>query len=239
MSGYTPVFDSVFQGTLCGRWPDTGVWLCLLALADRDGRIDSTIPYISAVTGIPAQTLTECIDRFMAPDPASRTQADDGRRLVLIDAARQWGWVVVNHGKYREKARKQMQQIVATNSGRDAERKRVERERKASGDVQSRPAMSSADRLSDSDSDSDSNKRGERRATRLPPDFSLTPERRLSAEKENLSPERTLEKFRDYWRSAPGAKGRKLDWDATWRNWCRTERDGQRNNTAASRREIP
>ena len=30
-----------------------------------------------------------------------------------------------------------------------------------------------------------------------------------------------LDKFRDYWRSVPGAKGLKLDWDATWRNWLR------------------
>lgn len=30
-----------------------------------------------------------------------------------------------------------------------------------------------------------------------------------------------LDKFRDYWRAVPGAKGRKLDWDATWRNWIR------------------
>jgi hypothetical protein len=27
--------------------------------------------------------------------------------------------------------------------------------------------------------------------------------------------------FRDYWRSVAGAKGRKSDWDATWRNWIR------------------
>jgi len=31
-----------------------------------------------------------------------------------------------------------------------------------------------------------------------------------------------LAKFRDYWKAAPGQKGVKLDWDATWRNWLRT-----------------
>lgn len=29
------------------------------------------------------------------------------------------------------------------------------------------------------------------------------------------------DKFRDYWIAKPGAGGVKLDWDATWRNWCR------------------
>ena len=37
---------------------------------------------------------------------------------------------------------------------------------------------------------------------------------------------RTLASFCDYWRAAPGAKGRKSDWQATWRNWCR--RDAER-----------
>jgi hypothetical protein len=27
------------------------------------------------------------------------------------------------------------------------------------------------------------------------------------------------EKFTNHWRSQPGAKGRKSDWEATWRNW--------------------
>ena len=30
-----------------------------------------------------------------------------------------------------------------------------------------------------------------------------------------------VERFRDYWTAQPGAKGRKTDWDATWRNWAR------------------
>ncbi len=32
---------------------------------------------------------------------------------------------------------------------------------------------------------------------------------------------REVEKFRDHWIAVPGAKGRKLDWDATWRSWVR------------------
>lgn len=32
------------------------------------------------------------------------------------------------------------------------------------------------------------------------------------------------DRFRDYWVAVPGARGLKLDWTATWRNWIRTER---------------
>lgn len=63
------------------------------------------------------------------------------------------------------------------------------------------------------------------RATRIPDDFSLTQERRIVAEAERLPAERTFQKFCDYWRAIGGQKARKIDWDATWRNWCRTEAD--------------
>ncbi len=37
-----------------------------------------------------------------------------------------------------------------------------------------------------------------------------------------------LDQFRDYWTGAPGQRGRKSDWPATWRNWIRKalERNG-------------
>ncbi|HJS88690.1 MAG TPA: DUF1376 domain-containing protein [Steroidobacteraceae bacterium] len=83
-----------------------------------------------------------------------------------------------------------------------------------------------------SPSPSPSARRGEARAcarpataTRLPDGWELTEERRQIAMQERVDPERTFAKFCDYWRAASGAKARKLDWEATWRNWCRTEAD--------------
>jgi hypothetical protein len=63
------------------------------------------------------------------------------------------------------------------------------------------------------------------RATRLPDDFRLTPERRAIAETEKADPEREFAQFTDHFRAAPGVKGRKTDWDAAWRNWCRRAPD--------------
>ncbi len=158
MSGYTPVFRSVFEGTLCGQYPDTAAWLFLLALADKNGHVDKTPQYISAVTGMPVAELVGCIERFMQPDPASRSDAEEGRRLVPIDPERSWGWKIVNHEKYREKARKAASDAERVASGRDAERKRLERERAASRAVPRSPAESRAVRLSDADADTDSDK---------------------------------------------------------------------------------
>ncbi len=60
------------------------------------------------------------------------------------------------------------------------------------------------------------------RASRLTTD-SLPPEWSdyCRQKRPELVPQETWERFRDYWRSVPGAKGRKLDWAATWRNWVR------------------
>jgi hypothetical protein len=65
-------------------------------------------------------------------------------------------------------------------------------------------------------------------ATRIPDDFELTGPRMDIAVAEGVDPVRTIAKFVDYWKSASGPKARKLDWEATWRNWCRTESDRNR-----------
>ena len=40
---------------------------------------------------------------------------------------------------------------------------------------------------------------------------------------------RISESFRDHWIGAAGAKGRKADWQATWRNWIRREAERHEN----------
>jgi hypothetical protein len=164
MAGYTPVFSSIFDGTLHGKWPQTGVWLALLAMTDRHGCIDRTPQAIASDVGISAEELLVCIGEFCKPDPMSRTQECEGRRLVLIDPARSWGWRVVNHSRYREKARLQARDSSRTESGADASRKRTERE---SPDVpRSPPRSPSPDSDSDSDANKEKNKKPDRRTSR-------------------------------------------------------------------------
>jgi len=58
-------------------------------------------------------------------------------------------------------------------------------------------------------------------ATRLPDSWPLTPEREQYAIAQGVNPERTHQDFCDYWHAKAGPNARKLDWDATWRTWCR------------------
>lgn len=130
MSGYVPVFRTVFSGSLFGQYPDTAAWLFMLTLADKNGVVDVTPEYIAGVTGMPVDVVVQCIERFLQPDPSSRTASNEGRRLELIDPARPWGWRILNFKQYRERARKQAWDAKRTASGEDAKRKRAKRVKK-------------------------------------------------------------------------------------------------------------
>lgn len=73
-------------------------------------------------------------------------------------------------------------------------------------------------------------KEGERDASptgsRLPTDWAASPEQLAwaRAERADIDPAREAASFRDYWHGVAGAKGRKADWEATWRNWIRNSR---------------
>lgn len=65
------------------------------------------------------------------------------------------------------------------------------------------------------------------RGTRLPTDWRPS-EDQISFCRKNradLLPEQVADSFRDYWIAQAGSKGVKLDWDATWRNWVRNQKN--------------
>lgn len=67
--------------------------------------------------------------------------------------------------------------------------------------------------------------------SRLPADWHLPKEWFDWAVKErpDLDINAQGEMFRDYWHAQAGAKGRKADWQATWRNWIRNARAARTN----------
>lgn len=68
-----------------------------------------------------------------------------------------------------------------------------------------------------------------RRGTRLPSDWKPTLEAAKFARGLGLDPMTVADQFRDYWISRAGAGGVKLDWLATWRNWCRVTAERNAN----------
>jgi len=67
-------------------------------------------------------------------------------------------------------------------------------------------------------------KASSKKGSRLPRDWSLPQEWSdwaLAQGMDELSSRREADRFRDYWVSAPGQRGVKMDWQAVWRNWVR------------------
>lgn len=70
-----------------------------------------------------------------------------------------------------------------------------------------------------------------KRATSLPSDWHPTSEDIHFARQEGMNEQeidREADRFRDYWHSCGGQRGRKKDWRATWRNWIRKAVDDRK-----------
>ena len=68
------------------------------------------------------------------------------------------------------------------------------------------------------------------RATRLPDDWAPSPAL-IDWTRANAPDvqDGEVDRFRDYWHSAAGAKARKVNWDAVWRNWARRAQEDADN----------
>lgn len=64
------------------------------------------------------------------------------------------------------------------------------------------------------------------RGTRLPTDWSLHDSWKAWAEgeRQDLNIRTVADSFKDFWIAKPGAGGVKLNWEATWRNWVRSQK---------------
>jgi len=122
-----------------------------------------------------------------------------------------------------------------------AERKRDERARKAS--IQDVTQSHDESRDVTLDKDKEEIKKEEEAppsrsvktmGSRLPEDWVLPAEWQAWAEKErpDIDVANIADGFRDFWIAKAGKDGRKADWQATWRNWVRNQRQQARATPA-------
>ncbi len=98
MTGYTKLAASILHSSIWSEDDRTRiVWITLLAMANQHGEIMASIPGVARAAGVPLEDAKRALDRFMAPDPYSRTPDKEGRRIEAIEG----GWLLVNHAKYR------------------------------------------------------------------------------------------------------------------------------------------
>ena len=99
---FAKVFFQIFESSISDDYLARLVFMDLLVLSDEEGVVDKTTKAIARITNVPLEIIERAIEKLAAPDPDSRSPEEEGRRLVLIDTNRNWGWRIVNYNKYRQ-----------------------------------------------------------------------------------------------------------------------------------------
>jgi uncharacterized phage protein (TIGR02220 family) len=96
---FVKLFSTITASTVWSESHATRiVWITLLAMADAKGRISASVPGLAHIARVTLEEAEHALERFLGPDPYSRTKDCDGRRIEVIDG----GWKLINYLKYRE-----------------------------------------------------------------------------------------------------------------------------------------
>ena len=99
MSGFTKLVPEIVMSSIWNESPEVRcVWITMLAIKDENGIVLGTEETLARIANVTLQHVTDAIERFSSPDKNSRTPDNEGRRIAKCDG----GWIVLNHGKYRE-----------------------------------------------------------------------------------------------------------------------------------------
>ncbi len=100
MIGYTKLFQSIITSTI---WQEPNncrvLWITMLALKNSKQICDATIPALANLSNIPIEECEKYLIKFQSPDPYSRSEAFEGRRIEKVDG----GWLILNGELYSRK----------------------------------------------------------------------------------------------------------------------------------------
>lgn len=74
------------------------VWIAMLTMADKHGFVGASIDGLARRANVSEQEAESAVASFLAPDPRSRNQENEGRRIQVVPR----GWHILNHGYFRD-----------------------------------------------------------------------------------------------------------------------------------------
>lgn len=229
---YTKLANSILTSTIWMEDDHTRiVWLTLLAMSDRHGEVQASIPGLANIARVPVESCRAAIEKFLSPDPDSRTKDDDGRRIEIIDG----GFFILNHSKYRN-----------LSSDEDRKQKAATRQKRYRERLKRNVTVTSPLRQnSHADADADANSIqihntvaplhvSKRERFKIPTDEELT----LHSQKIGL-PASEVQRFRNYYESNGWRVGKNpmkswthalTNWKLNWETNRKRENNGNNDN---------
>lgn len=96
---YTKLFHRILSSSIWDEDDKTRlVWITLLASTDEHGYVVATVTKLARDARVEVEACEVALAKFLAPDPASLTQTNEGRRIEKVEG----GWRLLNHGMYRD-----------------------------------------------------------------------------------------------------------------------------------------
>lgn len=100
MAGYVKLFEEILDSSIWQEdHPTVRVWITILAMKGKDDIVKAALPGLAHRAMVSLEECQKAVNKFISPDPYSRSKAFEGRRLKEVDG----GWLVLNGQKYREK----------------------------------------------------------------------------------------------------------------------------------------
>lgn len=99
MSGFVKVYSSILDSSVWGESLATRVvWIAMLAMADKTGLVEASSDGIARAANVTQKQCDQALEVLSSPDPRSKSEQDDGRRVTKRDG----GFQILNYLKYRE-----------------------------------------------------------------------------------------------------------------------------------------
>lgn len=99
MTGYTKLFASIITSSIWDlTLPTRIVWVTMLAMREQDHIVRATMKSLALFARVSEAEANSAIQELSDPDPHSRTQEFEGRRIKAVEG----GWLLLNGEKYRK-----------------------------------------------------------------------------------------------------------------------------------------
>jgi hypothetical protein len=123
---FAKVFGQIFDSSIAEDYNCRRMFIDLLVLADSSGAVDMTLEAIARRTNVPIEEVEKYIKELCQPDRKSRSKLHEGKRLIPLDCARDWGWKIVNYVHYRKIRDEEARRTYFRDAQRDYRKKKAD-----------------------------------------------------------------------------------------------------------------